>query len=431
MPDCLRSASSYTGRTMMMLAGIVVTSSLKRARLFLLKLIFTLLFSVGVWLALLLALPSTHFTYEYLRYFLLFLCTLIGIYTCYDVSLGKTLFCGIATYAIQHLVVKLYTLAFFAYGVFVRQSESWIDIEHFAAYWLILAVVYTVLYFFLGRKLKISAYDFSTKTQLATVVLLLFVTLFLSSTFDMSDTIYLNTICFLLCDALCAGLIVMIQLHAYGLSQKELEMIEAESLHRMELRQMRQTKEMMELINIKSHDLKHQLIAANGKLNESEAAEIASAVYSYDSSVHTGSEALDLAVSQKKMMCEREGIPFTYMLNGELLSFMSDTNIYSLVGNMLDNAIEAVKGLPKESRYIVFEVKEVAGMILIQTENEYIGNLNWRNGELQTSKDDENYHGFGMKSIASITRKYGGHMSVTAEDGVFVLTISFTLEKRA
>lgn len=408
----------------MLLAVSVVTTSLKHAKWYWLRVAATLLFSAAIWFLLTFILPSFHLAYDYLRYFLLFLTCLAGIYVCYDVSLGSTLFCGAAAYAIQHLICRAYILLFYLHGSLFG-TGSWTDIPHFVVYWLILAVMYFALHRLLGHHMRISRVEFSTRGQIVTVITLLVVTIFISATYDISDDNVVNNAIFLFCDGLCATLLLIIQLRAYGLSQKELEMAAAESLHRMELRQMQQTKEMMDLINIKSHDLKHQLIATGGKLNEAEATEIEKAVYAYDGSVNTGLEALDLVVVQKKMVCEREGILLTCMLDGALLTFMSDVHIYSLVGNILDNAIEAVKKLPGDRRYIVFEVKETAGMVLIRTENEYEGELRWKDGMLQTSKADENYHGFGMKSVAVIVEHYGGSMNISAQDDQFVLTVTF------
>lgn len=411
----------------MLLAGVVVTASLKREERYWARLAVTLPLSAGIWYVLTFVMPSTHFLYDYLRYFLLFLTCLAGLYFCYDLTLSGTLFCGTAAYAMQHLICRIYILLFYLPGaLFGYWSETWVDVPHFIAYWSILAALYFAFHRFLGRQLKISQAKFSTKGQVATVALLLLVTLFISATYDLTGEDIINHIIFLFCDGLCVALLLIIQLHAYGLSQKEREMAEAESLHRMELRQMRQTREMIELINIKSHDLKHQLIAAGGKLSEAEAEEITRAVCAYDSAVNTGLEALDLVVSQKKMACDREGILLTCMLEGELLSFMSDVHIYSLVGNVLDNAIEAARVLPEEQRYIVFEVQRAAGAILLRTENEYEGELRWREGTLLTSKGDEDYHGFGMKSVSAIVEKYGGIMSISAQNGLFVLSITFT-----
>lgn len=44
-----------------------------------------------------------------------------------------------------------------------------------------------------------------------------------------------------------------------------------------------------------------------------------------------------------------------------------------------------------------------------------------------TTKEDTDFHGFGMKSIRMIVEKYKGNLSISAKDGVFKVNIFFTL----
>lgn len=57
--------------------------------------------------------------------------------------------------------------------------------------------------------------------------------------------------------------------------------------------------------------------------------------------VHTGNDALDAILSEKGLACEQGGIAFRCMADGAAVGFMAPTDIYSLFGNALDNAIEA------------------------------------------------------------------------------------------
>jgi len=67
----------------------------------------------------------------------------------------------------------------------------------------------------------------------------------------------------------------------------------------------------------------------------------------------------------------------------------------------------------------------------IQVENRYIGEIRFRNGMPLTSKGDENYHGFGVKSIRSTAEKYGGSMRVTSRDQWFRLNILLPVPPKA
>ena len=92
----------------------------------------------------------------------------------------------------------------------------------------------------------------------------------------------------------------------------------------------------------------------------------------------------------------------------------------------MDNALESViKIQEKEKRVINLSVKAVNNMLFIQSENYYTGELQFEEGLPLTTKEDADWHGFGLKSIKMIVQKYGGELSMHAEDGVFHLSILF------
>ena len=55
--------------------------------------------------------------------------------------------------------------------------------------------------------------------------------------------------------------------------------------------------------------------------------------------------------------------------------------------------------------------------------NYYVGDLQFENGLPKTTKQDDKYHGFGLKSIKYVTEKYGGSYTLTVDDGVFELNV--------
>ena len=114
------------------------------------------------------------------------------------------------------------------------------------------------------------------------------------------------------------------------------------------------------------------------------------------------------------------------MADGAKLSFMQGGDLYCLFGNMIDNALEAVTMLSdKAKRVINVVIKTHEGMVLVQEENFYEGQRAARDGLLPTTKEDKWYHGFGMRSMRMIVRKYGGEMKVNVSGGIFRLTILF------
>ena len=145
----------------------------------------------------------------------------------------------------------------------------------------------------------------------------------------------------------------------------------------------------------------------------------------YDSSVKTGNEILDVLLTEKSLICEQEGITWTCVADGRQLSFLDPIDLYTLFGHALDNAIENVRKLPQvEQRVISLTVFEKPGLSIIQLENYYKGQLQFRDGLPVTSKADREEHGFGMRSIRNLAEKYGGTISIDTENSIFLLSIT-------
>ena len=184
--------------------------------------------------------------------------------------------------------------------------------------------------------------------------------------------------------------------------------------------QMEQDKATIDLINVKVHDLKKQIALLDGRITREELDELRDLVTVYDASVHTGNEPLNVLLANKSLVCERQGVRFDRMVDGELLSFMKPTDIYSLFGNAVDNALEAVSKLPStEDRYIAMTVRADKGMVLIHVENPYAGEVRFDDGLPRTSKADKRCHGFGTRSMRMIVERYDGVLTMDARDGVF------------
>lgn len=181
-------------------------------------------------------------------------------------------------------------------------------------------------------------------------------------------------------------------------------------------------------INIRCHDIRHQIAAMGQEGYRSSLQELDKLVRIYDDSVNTGSTALDVVLFEKQLICQAQGITLTCLADGEKLKFLTDGDLYSLFGNILENAIYAVWNIPElEQRQISLTVRSDGGFLMIEEENCYLGTLVFRDGLPMTSKSDCENHGFGMQSIRETVGRYGGSMRIQAEDGIFFLSLMFPL----
>lgn len=113
------------------------------------------------------------------------------------------------------------------------------------------------------------------------------------------------------------------------------------------------------------------------------------------------------------------------------MAFMEVMDIFSLFGNILDNAIECEAKLPPEARFIHLSIRAVNQLLFIHVENHFEGTLELVNGIPLTTKDDKDYHGYGMLSIRRIVEKYGGNFEIAAEDQLFQIDIMLPIPAAA
>ena len=206
------------------------------------------------------------------------------------------------------------------------------------------------------------------------------------------------------------------------------ERAETERLLAERERQYRLSRENIEAINIKCHDIRHQIrrLADEGAVVDGAVlADIEREINVYDSVVETGNEALDTILTEKSLMCSGEGIVLTVIANGAALDFMAPADIYALFGNALDNAIEAVRKVDDpERRTITLSVRRAGKMVAVSVENYFARAPRFSaDGLPQTSKADGANHGFGTRSMRAITQRYGGSLHAGAQDGVFYLNV--------
>lgn len=192
--------------------------------------------------------------------------------------------------------------------------------------------------------------------------------------------------------------------------------------------QLEMSRDTVELINIKCHDIKKQLSSLGGSVPQQELDELKRAMEIYDTKVDTGCEALDVLLAERMLLCRSRHIQLDYMVDGRRLNFLHSGEVYSLFGNALDNAIEAVSALPdEEKRYISLQVLPGCGGLSIRVENytDHPVEADPAGGLPRTTKADCREHGFGMKSMQRMAEKYGGSLSYQLHNGLFTLTVLF------
>lgn len=198
------------------------------------------------------------------------------------------------------------------------------------------------------------------------------------------------------------------------------------------------SRENIEYINEKVHDLKHQIAAlkqiaaqsSQGAEIQEKCIELEKVAQVYDDTILTGNNVLDALLTEKERLCRKNKIQLSFIINGADLNFIEPVDLYVLFGNALDNAFESVQKMEDDSkRLISIFVGQKGKLARIEFENPYTGDLIFHDGVPRTSKQEESFHGFGIKSIKYIVQKYGGNVAISVENSRFCLSILIPIKE--
>jgi len=183
-----------------------------------------------------------------------------------------------------------------------------------------------------------------------------------------------------------------------------------------------------DMINIKYHDLKHQIAGLRGEEDPRKREEWLDAIEEelniYDTANQTGNKVLDTMLRSKQLYCKQHNISLTCVADGEILNFIHVTDLCTIFGNALDNAIENVITLAEQERRLIHvSVSLQKSFVFILIENYCENEINTKDVLLVTTKADKKNHGFGIKSMRYSAEKYGGTLSASLRDHWFELKI--------
>ena len=99
---------------------------------------------------------------------------------------------------------------------------------------------------------------------------------------------------------------------------------------------------------------------------------------------------------------------------------ISDVDMTVALGNLLDNAVRAVKESDRKELKINLKYKK--GRLILQIENSYKNIVKFQ-GKLQTTKKEKQGHGIGLESVREVAERYNGIMQIDYEDNLFVVLV--------
>lgn len=225
---------------------------------------------------------------------------------------------------------------------------------------------------------------------------------------------------------------------AYHYQQRELyaekQSIAMKNMLKMQYNNYMIGKESIEVVNQKYHDLKHQIAVLRAQSDPDKRNayldKMEEEIKSFEAQNKTGNEVLDIILTTKALICQKDSIQMSVVADGKLLNHIDEIDISTIFGNAIDNAIESVKKIEDiQKRLIHVTVSGQKGFVHILISNCYEGELKMVNGVPKTTKKNKEYHGFGIKGIKKTVLKYDGSTTIKAENGWFELRILIPLKK--
>lgn len=137
---------------------------------------------------------------------------------------------------------------------------------------------------------------------------------------------------------------------------------------------------------------------------------------------NTNNEIVNTVINSKILYCKNNGIKIHTTVQKNMKK-IDDIDICSLLGNLLDNAIEAELKLDQADRYIVLEFLTDDTTINIFLKNRISEPVLENNSGMGTTKSDFKNHGFGTKIISKIVKKHNGFLDYSEEDDFFYCNI--------
>ena len=140
---------------------------------------------------------------------------------------------------------------------------------------------------------------------------------------------------------------------------------------------------------------------------------------------YTGIEVLNLKLNYEIEQAEEKAIRVKCAVEAYLCP-VDETELCIIIGNLFDNAFEAVKDLPDEQRQIDFVIQNPNGIFRIEISNPYEGERRKiEHHYLTTKKENTEMHGLGLMSVQKIVEKYDGLIEINDVDSLFKVDVTF------
>lgn len=174
------------------------------------------------------------------------------------------------------------------------------------------------------------------------------------------------------------------------------------------------------------HNMRNNIMMLNEYLKNGDAetalkhlGDIQNTLEQIPAAVCTSNPAIDAAINIGGRKAQLEDIDYKVQIIGNRKVFVEAGDICNFLSNAIDNAIEGCMNCKEQ--YIYIELNISQSNLKIHIENSTLRQDKPHMFEFMTTKPDKKNHGYGMKSMKAVVKKYNGIMNTVIDDGIFYL----------
>lgn len=181
-----------------------------------------------------------------------------------------------------------------------------------------------------------------------------------------------------------------------------------------------------------AHDTKNHLSAIKN-LNtnpeiEMHISKMSESLAEYSKVCHSGNHTLDVVIDKYVAECKINGLSFEFDIKNNNLSKIEPYDIVTILGNLLDNAVEAA--VTSTGKSVIFETDYRNDFSVIIISNSCDSNPMSDGRELPvTTKSNKRLHGFGLKSVKNTVKKYNGDIAFDYDEKTKLFVVTVMIEK--
>ena len=234
----------------------------------------------------------------------------------------------------------------------------------------------------------------------------------------------------ILFSALCVVGFFLLRRTLYNMIDRRIERFQSELIEK----QVREIQNMYRQVRGWRHDYRNHINNMKIQLSQENydglsdyLNELADDLDTVDTVIKTGNVMADAILNSKLNVAEKMNVQLNVKANVPEALPMSDVELCSVLGNMLDNAVEACGTLPEEERFMRVYIGKLKGQLYLSVQNS-AGKVRKEKGSYLSTKEGE--HGYGLFRIDRVAKKYGGYVNRQNEEGIFATEIMIPLTEK-